>query len=232
MSTAAPVSERSATNDQRRRKVMASETFSQVQSLAQRIHAMLTDERTDGHIVGVTSCNRREGVSVVAENLAVCTSELYAGNVLLIDANPRHASVAKRFAIDQTIGLADCLRGEASVMDCIAETNQLGLSVLPAGNNDPSSSRVSHEHAANLFNELRQHFETIVVDLPPAGKMDETFAASKLFDGILLAIEAERVRRQVAMRVKRQLEQVNARLLGVVLNKRMNYIPEWLYRRL
>jgi capsular exopolysaccharide synthesis family protein len=232
MSTVAPVSERSTTNDQRRSNGVASETFSQVQSLTQRIHAMLTDERPDGHIVGVTSCSRREGVSVVAENLAVCAAEFYTGQVLLVDANPQYASVAKRFAVEQAVGLADCLQGEASAVECIVETSQLGFSVLPAGTSDPASSRVSDEHAANVFNELRQHFDMIVVDLPPANKMDEMFAASHLFDGILLAIEAERIRRQAALRVKRQLEQANARLLGVVLNKRKNYIPEWLYRRL
>ena len=229
MSTAAP--QRPATNAPRPQP-MASETFSQVQSLAQRIQGMLPKEQAGGQVVGVTSCSRQEGVSVVAGNLAVCASEIYSGRVLLIDANPQHASVANRFAVSQKPGLADCLSGEAAVRECIADTSHSNLYVLPAGSWNARSSRSSEERVTALFASLRQEFELIVLDLPPAHAMDEVLVASQHVDGILLVLEAERIRRQVAQRVQRQLKQDDVRLLGVVLNKRKNHVPEWLYRRL
>ncbi|MEO8494814.1 MAG: CpsD/CapB family tyrosine-protein kinase [Planctomycetota bacterium] len=216
----------------RRPPAIASETFSQVHSLAQRIQVLLPKPQAGGHIVGVTSCVHREGVSVVAENLAVCAAGLCDGKILLVDANSQRASVASRFGVPQTPGLTECLAGELAVRECIAETAHANLWVLPAGESVRRSARFSDEHTAEVFGDLRQGFELIVIDLPPIGGIDELFIASQLADGLLLVLEAERVRRQVAQRVVRQMQQADARLLGVVLNKRKNHIPEWLYRRL
>lgn len=220
------------TPDAIRPSPVASEMFSQMQSLAQRVQSMLPKEQARGHVVGVTSCVRQEGVSVVTGNLAVCASEVYAGKVLLIDANPRNTSVASRFGVEQTPGLTDCLSGKSTLQECIAPTDHPNLCVLPTGSNDHRAGRVSDQRSAELFENLRQDFALIVVDLPPAGDMDEMILASQLADGFLLVLEAERSRRHAVQRVARQFEVLNARVLGVVLNKRKNHIPEWLYRRL
>lgn len=229
MSTAAPQRPTPAAG---RRQPIASETFKQVRSLAQRLQVMLPSTEAGGQVVGITSCSRREGVSVIAGNLAVCASDVYAGRVLLIDANPRNASVASRFGVKQSLGLNDCLTGEVAVRECIASTSHENLYVLPAGSPTSLKKRTFDERAALLFRELRQDFELIVLDLPPTGEMDESLLASQLVDGFLLVLEADRVRKHVAQRAKQRFEQDHAKLLGVVLNKRKNHIPEWLYRRL
>jgi Mrp family chromosome partitioning ATPase len=51
-------------------------------------------------------------------------------------------------------------------------------------------------------------------------------------DGVILVLESGKTRRQVALNVKKQLEDAKGKLLGVVLNKRRHYIPDWIYRRL
>ena len=223
-STASPRTNRSSAK--------SSETLSQIQSLAQRIQAMLSTKSAQGRVIGVTSCVRREGVSVVAANLASCAADLSPGKVLLVDANPRRAAVASRFGVRPSPGLADCLSGELAAQECITGTTHENLFVLPAGPSDPHPGRFADARAIHLTENLRQDFELIVIDLPPASEMDETVLASQLVDGFLLVLESERTRRQVAQRVKRQFEQVNARVLGVVLNKRKNHIPGWLYHRL
>lgn len=209
---------------------IAAQSSSQMQMLARRIQATLPSDQDGGHVVGVTSCSRREGVSVVAGNLAVCAADLYDGRVLLLDANLRNASVARRFGVDQSPGLYDCLTGELAVQECIAGTAHSNLFVLPAGLGATPPPHCSDERATALFGNLRQDFALIIFDLPPAAEMDEMILASRLVDGLLLVLESERIRRHVAQRVVRQLEQIDARLLGVVLNKRKNHIPEWLYR--
>lgn len=169
---------------------------------------------------------------MIAANLAVCASELYSGRVLLVDANPRYASVAGQFGVASHPGLGDCLAGELPVSECIVATSSPNLSVLPAGSGSNLASHLSEQRSSTVFRDLRKHFDLIVIDLPPAREMDEAILASHLADGFLLVLESERIRRQVAQRVKRQFEQIDAKLLGVVLNKRRNHIPGWLYRRL
>jgi glycerophosphoryl diester phosphodiesterase len=51
-------------------------------------------------------------------------------------------------------------------------------------------------------------------------------------DGVVMVIESGKLRRQVAIRAKQELQDAGARILGVVLNKRKYHIPNWLYKRL
>ncbi|MCA9118906.1 MAG: CpsD/CapB family tyrosine-protein kinase [Planctomycetaceae bacterium] len=229
MSTAAP---KRPISDSPRRQTIPSETFSQVYSLAQRLHAMFRNGQPVGTVVGVTSCTRQEGVSVVAANLAACAADIYSGRVLLVDANLRNPSLASRFGVKQSPGLSDCLSGQSAAQECVVRTSHPNLWMIPSGSTTHAAGRASDSRSNALLDELRSDFELILLDLPSAGEMDETAIASQSVDGFLLVLEAERVRKHVAQRIKHRLEQGNAKLLGVVLNKRKNYIPEWLYRRL
>jgi Mrp family chromosome partitioning ATPase len=53
-----------------------------------------------------------------------------------------------------------------------------------------------------------------------------------MMDGVVMVVKAEGVRGEIVMRMKDLLLEINARILGAVLNKRRFYIPGWLYRRL
>ena len=169
---------------------------------------------------------------MIAGNLAICAAELYLGRVLLVDANQQDPAIASRFGVNKTSGLNDCLTGELAIQECVASTAHANLFVLPAGSDPTRSPRDSEEHANTLFANLRRDFDLIIVDLPQADEIDEMFLASRLVDGFLLVVESERIRKRVAQRVVRELERIDARILGAVLNKRKNHIPEWLYRRL
>jgi Mrp family chromosome partitioning ATPase len=49
-------------------------------------------------------------------------------------------------------------------------------------------------------------------------------------DGVILVAEAERTKIEVARKIRKDLESTGVRILGVVLNKKRNYIPEYLER--
>jgi Mrp family chromosome partitioning ATPase len=49
---------------------------------------------------------------------------------------------------------------------------------------------------------------------------------------VILVVESGKTRRQVALTAKRKLEGAGGKILGVVLNKRRYYIPEFVYKRL
>jgi len=53
-----------------------------------------------------------------------------------------------------------------------------------------------------------------------------------LMDGVILVVEAEKTRWEVASRAKEDLLQANSKILGVILNRRQFHIPEWLYKTL
>ena len=78
----------------------------------------------------------------------------------------------------------------------------------------------------------KKKFDYIILDAAPIGSCSESQAICSKVDGVLLVIEAGRTRRQVAQRAKKELEDAGGQLLGVVLNKRKYYIPDWIYKRL
>jgi hypothetical protein len=49
---------------------------------------------------------------------------------------------------------------------------------------------------------------------------------------VILVVESERTRKRTAMWAKEQVEGAGGKLLGVVLNKRKYYIPDWLYKHI
>ena len=51
-------------------------------------------------------------------------------------------------------------------------------------------------------------------------------------DGVILVVEAEKTRWQVALNVKEKILQHGGNLLGVVFNKRQFYIPNFIYKYL
>jgi Mrp family chromosome partitioning ATPase len=54
----------------------------------------------------------------------------------------------------------------------------------------------------------------------------------KKADGVMLIIESGKTRKQVALKAKQELENAGAKVLGVILNRRKQYIPGWIYKRL
>jgi Mrp family chromosome partitioning ATPase len=51
-------------------------------------------------------------------------------------------------------------------------------------------------------------------------------------DGVILVVQAETTRPAVVAHAKGQIEQAGGNVLGAVLNRRGDYIPDFLYRML
>lgn len=194
-------------------------------ALYQRVRSLLTG--VERGTIGVTSCVSGEGVTTVAAQLAQSFATEQEQPVLFIDANTHSPS--------PTPGLSNILldsqgvRSE-NVQSLIVETSIPGLSRLPSGTGGELT------YSADRFQQLLAVTSALhpwtIVDLPPAGERSDTLSLGQVLDGVLLVVEAERVRNQIVRRTKEQLLQGGSTLLGVVFNKRKNHVPDWLYRRL
>ena len=51
-------------------------------------------------------------------------------------------------------------------------------------------------------------------------------------DGIVLVVQCERTKREIVQRALGMIGQFNGKVLGIVLNRKKYYIPEFIYRRL
>ncbi len=189
------------------------------QSLVNRLQCM-ANGRPAPKVVGVTSGTRGEGVSTVAAELAVHSARSLARPVLLIDTANSLASTGRSFGRQEAPGLTDVLAGETELSDCIQESPVDHLFVLGMGTSDVSAgASFAPAKVAEVLQSLQAEFEFIVVDLPAVSDVSVCLSLACSLDGVLLVVEAERVRSHLVERAKRQLDEAGARLLGVVLNK-------------
>lgn len=184
-------------------------------------------------VLAVTGSHPGEGVSTVAANVAATLARPGDGHVLLIDADLRHPSVHRIFRTKLAPGLADLLKDGEAAKDAILSSPVQNLDILSAGapNGDPSEI-FSSGGLPRLLDSAKKNYRFIVIDLPAVNKASWAVRLASLCDGVALVVEAERSRREVVQRVKEQLVESKANVLGVVINKRRFRIPGWLYHRL
>ena len=168
----------------------------------------------------------------MATNLAICATDIYGGPVLLVDGNQQHSSLARSLGTSDSPGLTDFLAGDVELSSCVRTIGGSQLKLLPAGTRRSRPSASRSERAAELLEQARRDYRLVIVDLPPTAAIDQSLWKSPALDGVLLVIQSEHVRRQVALHIKDDLARAQVRLLGVVLNKRKLHIPDWLYRKL
>lgn len=193
----------------------------------------------------ITSSVRHEGTSTVVANwgrilarerlegLPIDAQEIIGGGVLLIDANLRRPSLHSLFELDRKRGLTELLTGELQLEQVVKGAPRRNLWIITAGKPAANpADLLGSLLMKGILSECRQRFQFIVVDSAPATLYAETLALAKQVEAIVLIVRSGLTRWEVVLSAKKQLQKVNPKLLGVVLNQRRFYIPEWIYRRM
>jgi capsular exopolysaccharide synthesis family protein len=168
-----------------------------------------------GRAIGVTSSVQSEGKSSTACNTAYALSE--AGyRVVLLEADLRRPSVGAKLGIARTPGITNLLisRGEykEALQQCALAPK---LDILTSGDIPPNPSELlASPRMEELVEELRGKYDYIVVDLPPVTVVSDALAMSKLLDGMVVVVRADRSDRQMLAEAMRQLKMVGVRILG------------------
>jgi len=181
--------------------------------------------------IGLTSCAHDEGVSTVTANLAVAAAGEASRPVLLVDTDATQPHTQSMFGLPPGPGFVDALSGETKLIDCIRSTSIPNLHVMGPGSTEVTLGTAGGPATfCSLIETLKLEYSWVLFDLPIVSECHFPTLISNL-DGILLVVEAERLRRQVVMRAKQQLENNDANVLGVVFNKRQYHVPNWIYNR-
>jgi capsular exopolysaccharide synthesis family protein len=180
-----------------------------------------------------SSALQGEGTSTIAINFAKTVAATEA-TALLIDANLRRPALHQILNVELNWGLSDLFQGKSSVSDVIKKTKIPNLSVITCGSpNYPKPLAMFLEDSIDAFmKEIKQHAEWVLFDTPPLNSYNDAIPVAAKADGVVLVVEAEKTRWEVAQKACRQLEEGGIRVLGAVLNRRKMHIPDWLYNRL
>ena len=175
--------------------------------------------------VGVTSSVRDEGKSLTAINLAYTLAETQK-RVLLIGCDMRLPTLSKRLDMRATPGLSNLLVGMSSVNEAIQmyttrmeDDVEVRVEILVSGDIPPNPSELlSSERMEKLLGMLREHYDYIILDLPPVTAVSDAVIACKLVDGMVIVVRSDHAERTALSETIRQLRQVNGRILGFVFN--------------
>lgn len=167
----------------------------------------------------VTSSGPGEGKSTTASNLAVVMSE--GGNkTILIDCDQRKPRQHKVFGVSNQHGLSDILAGKAQFEEAVQQTGVENLDILTTGTRPPNPSELLASSKMQKFVEdLKQKYEYIIIDTPPIIAVTDAQLIASYADGSLLVVASAQAEREAAIKAKELLEKVNAKIIGVVLNK-------------
>jgi len=180
-----------------------------------------------------TGATHGGGATTTAVNFAKTLVRDHQVKVLLIDANMRTPNLRELFDIKSDEGLTDIVLNNNAKPYKVINLDPSYLFVLATGGNyvGPVGLFESERFDAFLEN-VREEFDYVILDSAPLPSFAEARVLCEKVDGVVLVVESGKIRRQVALRVKKELEDAGAQILGVVLNKRKYHIPEWLYKRL
>jgi len=186
---------------------------------ALRTAILLSASGSPPRVMLVTSALPQEGKTTTSINTAVTLAQKGA-RVLLVDADLRRPSVHKVFNIKPKVGLSTVLTGTSSVENTITHVPQLpNLYLLPAGPPPPHPAELL---GSNLMKQLilqwRQDYDHVIFDTPPALSVTDSILLSVDMDAVVLVIRSGNTTKAALRRTRELLGQVNARVLGVVVN--------------
>ena len=179
-----------------------------------------------------SSSQQSEGTSTVVMSFAKVIAST-GESVLLIDANLRSPSLHQAFNLEQNRGLSDLLQGKSSLIDVIKKTRIPNLSVITCGATSSNPfSLFDSEAITAIIASIKEQAGWVLFDAPPLNSYNDAISLAMKTDGVVLVVEAEKTRWEVAQKVRRQLDEGGIRILGAVLNKRQMRIPGWAYKML
>jgi Mrp family chromosome partitioning ATPase len=203
-------------------------------SLYRSTHALLNDSQHK--VIQFIGSREGEGTSTIAREYAMLAVSQFKKSVLLLDADIQKPSQHNFFRTTPVHSLEDIMKdimneGTSTESACY-RVGSSSLSISTISHHAPSSLQIFDYLANGNFRERLHHYDLLIIDSPPATISSDGLAISRLADGVVLVLEAEKTRWPVAESIKDKITQNGGKIIGIALNKRRYHIPESIYRRL
>lgn len=193
----------------------AAEQYQGLRITVERLRAL-----RDVRVVAVTSPAAGDGKTVTAINLAGALGHGSKTRVLLVDADLRRPSVAARLGMDgqETRGLVDAVcDAKMQMQDVTRRVNGYSLAVVPAGSVEaPIHEILRSDRLEGMLQEARQRYDFIVLDTPPLLPVFDAALLSRLVDGVIVVVAANRTPRKLVGEALNVLDP--SKVLGIVFN--------------
>jgi capsular exopolysaccharide synthesis family protein len=193
-----------------------------------RTSIQLSSTLRQSRVIAVTSCQPQEGKSTLSTNLAAALAQS-GKKVILVDTDMRRPSLLWRLKLTGKKGLSEYLTGNES-LEGVIQTHQTlsNLDLLPAGSSPPlPADLLSSDQMKLLITQLRERYEYVIFDTPPALSVTDPLIVASLADGLVLVIRQGVCTRAMLQRAAEVFRDVGVKVYGFVLNGVDASLPEY-----
>ncbi|NJK31647.1 MAG: polysaccharide biosynthesis tyrosine autokinase [Deltaproteobacteria bacterium] len=182
-----------------------------------RTNLLLLTTDSPPKTIMVTSPRAQEGKTTTALALAISMAQS-GSRVLVVDTDLRRPRLHKALGVTARTGLTTVLLGE-ELSEALKATDLPNVDLLPCGPLPPNPAEILHsQRFADLVTRLESMYERIIFDSPPVNYVTDAVVLSRIVSGSVLVIMANSTPRDAARHAARQIRDVGAKCLGVVLN--------------
>ena len=170
-------------------------------------------------IIQFTSASLGEGKTTTLANLAVVLAS--AGQrVIVVCCDLRRPRLHEFFGLPNDAGFTSVLLGEVPLAAALQGVpGQPGLAVLSAGPRPPNPSELlASPRTKELLALLKAKADVVLIDSPPVLPVTDGIVLSRIVDATVLVATANMTMRKDVHRSVEMLQQVEAPLVGAVLN--------------
>lgn len=173
----------------------------------------------------ICSAMLSEGKSTVCSFLGIAAAHKGL-KTLIIDCDLRRPSIHKLFRLDREHGVAEILKNGYNPRDAIRKTGIDKLDIITCGSYDSLPSDLFNaEDISNLIQEMKYHYDFILIDTAPALPVSDPMLLASKVDAILLVVKAGSTQKDIALRAVDILDPDRNLILGVVLNNMDSALP-------
>ncbi|MDP4088956.1 MAG: CpsD/CapB family tyrosine-protein kinase [Bacillota bacterium] len=166
----------------------------------------------------ITSTESGEGKTITTGNLALSLSQ--AGKkVLVIDCDLRKPSIHKYFELINSIGFANMVVEKLRPEEVIHKYSD-NLHIITAGKTLINPAELLNvDHISPIFKGLEEGYDNILIDTPPVVSVTDAQLLAAVSDGVIMVLGSGDTNKKLCQKALQLLGNVNANILGVVLNK-------------
>ncbi len=176
----------------------------------------------------ITSATPGDGKSTVAWNLAAAGANAGTRTVL-VEAELRRPVFVREFNLKPSKGLSEILTQGVSVESVVhrfghgvrqnGTASEATMDVIVAGRMPPNPvDLLQSQRMLDLIAELEEAYDLVVIDTPPVSVVSDAIPLLSRVGGVIVVTRLGQTTREGAEHLRRQLDDLNAHTLGVVIN--------------
>lgn len=184
-------------------------------------------------VILFTSAMAGEGTTTIAANFAKILALQGGERVLVCEMNARRPAFSDVFSTNGESGITEYFTSGNGLAELVQRTEEDALGVLHVGHQDATVIQLHlNKVFPRLLAEALKNFDTVIVDAPPVLSAPETPPMAEFVDGVVLVVQSGKTKREAVVRAIDSIKNFNGKMLGVVLNRKRYYIPDFIYRRI